>query len=91
MYKKIINFSYVKNCDNLKYLIFRPSGLESTSLMLAYGTDLFFTQLTPSGTFDVLKDDFDHLLISIVLISLVIGSLVCKKLGKNNNLRQAWQ
>ncbi|VDK88992.1 unnamed protein product, partial [Litomosoides sigmodontis] len=68
-----------------------PSGLESTSLMLAYGTDLFFTQLTPSGTFDVLKDDFDHLLISIVLISLVIGSLVCKKLGKNNNLKQAWQ
>ncbi|CAG9539340.1 unnamed protein product [Cercopithifilaria johnstoni] len=68
-----------------------PSGLESTSLMLAYGTDLFFTQLTPSGTFDVLKDDFDHLLITIVLISLVIGSLVCKKLGKNNNLKQAWQ
>ncbi|VBB32062.1 unnamed protein product [Acanthocheilonema viteae] len=68
-----------------------PSGLESTSLMLAYGTDLFFTQLTPSGTFDVLKDDFDHLLISIVLISLVIGSLICKKLGKNNNLKQAWQ
>uniref|UniRef100_A0A0R3RJ93 ER membrane protein complex subunit 1 n=1 Tax=Elaeophora elaphi TaxID=1147741 RepID=A0A0R3RJ93_9BILA len=68
-----------------------PSGLESTSLMLAYGTDLFFTQLTPSGTFDILKDDFDHLLISIVLISLVIGSLFCKKLGKNNNLKQAWQ
>uniref|UniRef100_A0AAF5PXW2 ER membrane protein complex subunit 1 n=1 Tax=Wuchereria bancrofti TaxID=6293 RepID=A0AAF5PXW2_WUCBA len=68
-----------------------PSGLESTSLMLAYGTDLFFTQLTPSGTFDILKDDFDHLLISIVLLSLVIGSLFCKRLGKNNSLKQAWQ
>ncbi|VDN03173.1 unnamed protein product [Thelazia callipaeda] len=67
------------------------SGLESTSLMLAYGTDLFFTQLSPSGTFDILKDDFDHLLISVVLLSLVIGSLVCKKLGKNNSLKQAWQ
>ncbi|EJD76132.1 PQQ enzyme repeat family protein [Loa loa] len=67
-----------------------PSGLESTSLMLAYGTDLFFTQLTPSGTFDILKDDFDHLLISIVLVSLVIGSLVCKRLGKNSSLKQAW-
>ncbi|VDN44920.1 unnamed protein product [Gongylonema pulchrum] len=68
-----------------------PSGLESTSLMLAYGTDLFFTRLTPSGTFDILKDDFDHLLISVVLVGFVVGSLVCKKVGKNNSLKQAWQ
>ncbi|KAM3718600.1 ER membrane protein complex subunit [Dirofilaria immitis] len=83
--------SYNQTIYGIRHFKTSPSGLESTSLMLAYGTDLFFTRLTPSGTFDILKDDFDHLLISIVLISLVIGSLICKKLGKNNNLKQAWQ
>ncbi|VDM91350.1 unnamed protein product [Onchocerca ochengi] len=83
--------SYNKSIYGIRHFKTSPSGLESTSLMLAYGTDLFFTHLTPSGTFDILKDDFDHLLISIVLISLVIGSLICKKLGKNSSLKQAWQ
>uniref|UniRef100_A0A915PQG2 ER membrane protein complex subunit 1 n=1 Tax=Setaria digitata TaxID=48799 RepID=A0A915PQG2_9BILA len=83
--------SYNRSIHNIRGFKTSPSGLESTSLMLAYGTDLFFTQLTPSGAFDILKDDFDHLLISVVLVGLVIGSLICKKLGKNNSLRQAWQ
>ncbi|VDK28866.1 unnamed protein product [Anisakis simplex] len=65
--------------------------MESTSLMFAYGLDLFFARLTPSGTFDILKDDFDHLLISVVLVGFVIASVICKKLGKNHTLKQAWQ
>ncbi|VDL69894.1 unnamed protein product [Nippostrongylus brasiliensis] len=66
------------------------SGLESTSLMLAYGTDVFFTRLHPSGTFDILKDDFDHVLISIVLFGLIAGSVISKKLARNNALSAAW-
>ncbi|KAI6228190.1 PQQ enzyme repeat family protein [Aphelenchoides besseyi] len=67
-----------------------PSGLESTSLMLAYGLDLFYTRLTPSGTFDVLKDDFDYVLISLVLLALVIASFVFKRIARYQNLKQAW-
>ncbi|ETN68661.1 g-patch domain protein [Necator americanus] len=66
------------------------SGLESTSLMLAYGKDIFFTRLTPSGTFDILKDDFDHVLISAVLFGLITGSVISKKLARNNALAAAW-
>lgn len=69
---------------------FRASGLESTSLMLAYGKDIFFTRLTPSGTFDILKDDFDHVLISAVLFGLIAGSVISKKLARNNALSAAW-
>ncbi|CCD72387.1 ER membrane protein complex subunit 1 [Caenorhabditis elegans] len=67
-----------------------PSGLESTSLVLAYGTDLFFTRLVPSGTFDILKDDFDHVLISLVLTGLVVGSYVSKRLARSNALASQW-
>ncbi|KAK5985909.1 ER membrane protein complex subunit 1 [Trichostrongylus colubriformis] len=66
------------------------SGLESTSLMIAYGIDVFFTRLHPSGTFDILKDDFDHVLISIVLFGLIAGSIISKKLARNNALSAAW-
>ncbi|KJH51246.1 hypothetical protein DICVIV_02611 [Dictyocaulus viviparus] len=69
---------------------FSASGLESTSLMLAYGIDLFFTRLHPSGTFDILKDDFDHVLISVVLSGLIAGCIVSKKLARSNALSAAW-
>jgi hypothetical protein len=67
-----------------------PSGLESTSLVLAYGLDLFFTRVTPSGTFDILKDDFDYALISLVLIVLILASFICKRLARARSVKQAW-
>ncbi|VDK17719.1 unnamed protein product [Anisakis simplex] len=83
--------NYNQTVYNIRVIKTAPSGLESTSLMFAYGLDLFFARLTPSGTFDILKDDFDHLLISVVLVGFVIASVICKKLGKNHTLKQAWQ
>ena len=58
--------------------------------MLAYGLDIFYTRLTPSGTFDILKDDFDHVLISLVLVALIVGSFVARRLAKNHALKQQW-
>uniref|UniRef100_A0A7E4VNT4 ER membrane protein complex subunit 1 n=1 Tax=Panagrellus redivivus TaxID=6233 RepID=A0A7E4VNT4_PANRE len=66
------------------------SGLESTSLMLAYGLDLFYTRVTPSGTFDILKDDFDYVLISAVMILLVTSSFVVKRIWKQSSIKAAW-
>uniref|UniRef100_A0AC34GTR0 ER membrane protein complex subunit 1 n=1 Tax=Panagrolaimus sp. ES5 TaxID=591445 RepID=A0AC34GTR0_9BILA len=67
-----------------------PSGLESTSLMLAYGMDLFYTRVTPSGTFDILRDDFDWEFISIVMILLIVMSYVVKRYWRITAIRQAW-
>lgn len=68
-----------------------PAMLESTSLVLAYGLDLFFTRVTPSKTFDILKDDFDHILISAVLAFLVVASYVSKLLAQRKALHAAWK
>lgn len=68
-----------------------PAILESTSLVFAYGLDLFFTRVTPSKTFDILKDDFDHLLITAVLIFLVVASYVSKLLAQRKALHAAWK
>jgi hypothetical protein len=33
-----------------------PAYLESTSLVFAWGVDMFFTRVTPSGAFDMLNE-----------------------------------
>lgn len=68
-----------------------PAHLESTSLVFAYGLDLFFTRVTPSKTFDILKDDFDHLLITGVLIFLIVASYISKLLAQRKALHAAWK
>ncbi|CAI2347305.1 unnamed protein product [Caenorhabditis sp. 36 PRJEB53466] len=82
--------NYNKTVYRVKGIKTSSSGLESTSLVLAFGTDLFFTRLVPSGTFDILKDDFDHILISTVLTGLVFGSYVTKQLARSNALASQW-
>ncbi|XP_077559498.1 ER membrane protein complex subunit 1 [Haemaphysalis longicornis] len=67
------------------------SGLESTCLVVAYGLDIFYTRVTPSKTFDILKDDFDHVLISVVLTILILVSYVSKRFSARKALRAAWK
>ncbi|XP_053605843.1 ER membrane protein complex subunit 1 isoform X2 [Plodia interpunctella] len=68
-----------------------PSGLESTSLVLATGLDLFYTRVAPSKTFDLLKDDFDYYLITIVLVGLIVASYSTKYFASRKMLKMAWK
>lgn len=85
----IIN--YDQTLLGVRRIITSPAMLESTSLVFAHGLDLFFTRVTPSKTFDILKDDFDHLLITAVLVFLVLASYVSKLLAQRKALRAAWK
>ena len=66
------------------------AGLESTSLVLAYGLDLYFTRVTPSKLFDVLKEDFDYIFISGVLSALILGTIISSKLASIRKLNLSW-
>lgn len=68
-----------------------PAGLESTSLVLVYGLDLFYTRVAPSRTFDVLKDDFEYWLITAVLSGLISAAYITKKLASRKAIKQAWK
>lgn len=68
-----------------------PSGLESTCLVLVYGLDLFVTRVSPSKTFDLLKEDFDYFLISTVLVGLITASYIVKHLAAKKTIKQAWK
>ena len=54
-------------------------------------TDYYFTRVTPSKLFDVLKEDFDYMFISAVLSGLVIAAYITRRLSAMRSLRQAWK
>jgi len=83
--------NYHQTLLSVKGLVTSPAMYESTSLVFSYGLDLFFTRVTPSKTFDILKDDFDHVLISLVLVFLVVASIVTKYLAQRKALHAAWK
>ncbi|XP_054268217.1 ER membrane protein complex subunit 1 isoform X2 [Macrosteles quadrilineatus] len=68
-----------------------PSGLESTCLVFVYGLDMFYTRVAPSKTFDMLKEDFDYILITAVLVGLTVSAFMTKRLAARKALKQAWK
>ncbi|XP_001359799.2 ER membrane protein complex subunit 1 isoform X1 [Drosophila pseudoobscura] len=85
------HINYNQTVARLRNIYTAPSGLESTCLVVATGLDLFVTRVAPSKTFDLLKEDFDYILISIVLVALTSGSLIVKHLASRKLLKQAWK
>ncbi|XP_052082314.1 ER membrane protein complex subunit 1-like isoform X2 [Mytilus californianus] len=85
----IINYN--QSIYNIIGIHTSPAGLESTSLVLAYGLDLFFTRVQPSKMFDVLKEDFDFYLISLVMLAMILVTLITQKLAARKALNKAWK
>lgn len=83
--------NYNQTVARLRNIYTAPSGLESTCLVVATGLDIFVTRVAPSKTFDLLKEDFDYILISIVLVVLTSGSLIVRHLASRKLLKQAWK
>lgn len=46
---------------------------ESTSLVVAYGKDLFVTKVQPDSTFDLLTDDFNFTLLGVVTVAITVS------------------
>ncbi|XP_045463624.1 ER membrane protein complex subunit 1 [Harmonia axyridis] len=83
--------NYNQTLSKVNGISVAPARLESTSHILVYGLDIFYTRVAPSKTFDVLKEDFDHKLIILVLIGLILASYVTKTLASRKAVKQAWK
>jgi hypothetical protein len=85
------SLNYYNYVYNIQGIATSASGLESTSLVFVYGLDLFYTRVFPSKTFDMIREDFDYFFISTLIIGLVLGTILTKKLASNSNLKKAWK
>lgn len=77
--------------EGLRDIVTIPAKLESTSLVFAYGLDLFFTRIAPSRTYDSLTEDFSYALLLITIIALIAAILVTWVLSEKKELRDKWR
>ncbi|KAI9531000.1 DUF1620 super [Dissostichus eleginoides] len=83
--------NYNQTVTRVRGIYTAPSGLESTCLVVAYGLDIYQTRVYPSKQFDVLKDDYDYMLISSVLLALFFATMISKRLAEVKLLNRAWR
>uniref|UniRef100_A0A3Q3IE08 ER membrane protein complex subunit 1 n=1 Tax=Monopterus albus TaxID=43700 RepID=A0A3Q3IE08_MONAL len=83
--------NYNQTVSRVRGIYTAPSGLESTCLVVAYGLDIYHTRVYPSKQFDVLKDDYDYMLISSVLFALFFATMISKRLAEVKLLNRAWR
>ncbi|XP_028754727.1 L-gulonolactone oxidase 3 [Neltuma alba] len=90
----IISQSYITHSlkvEGLRRIITVPAKLESTSLVFAYGVDLFFTRIAPSRTYDSLTEDFNYALLLITIVALVAAIFVTWVLSERKELQDKWR
>ena len=87
--ESIINYN--QTVINVNQIVTAPATLESTSHTFVFGLDLFYTRVTPSKTFDILKEDFEYWLIVVVLLLLLLFSYLSKVLSARKTLNNAWK
>lgn len=67
-----------------------PALLESTSLVFAYGLDLFSTRVAPSNTFDVLSETFNKAQLVFTIGGLALAIVIVKPMVASKRLRERW-
>ncbi|KAG8215379.1 hypothetical protein J3R82DRAFT_8977 [Butyriboletus roseoflavus] len=82
--------SHYYEVADVRQIITAPSLLESTSLVLAVGTDLFLTRIATSGTFDVLSENFNKLQLVLTVVGLAVAIAVTKPMVRRKRLRERW-
>lgn len=76
---------------NIKEVITSSSNLESTSLVFAYGGDVFGTRVAPSGVFDRLGKGFNKLQMVATVGALAVGVLVVRPMVGRKMVDGLWK
>jgi len=74
----------------VKKIITSPALLESTSLVFAFGLDMFLTRVTPSSSFDVLGENFNKAQLVFTVLGLVIAIVITRPMVRRKQLRERW-
>ncbi|KAJ3231433.1 DUF1620 super [Chytriomyces hyalinus] len=96
-YRPVLDFnpfevaSHVLEVAGISKIVSAPTLLESTSIVAAYGLDLFVVRRAPSKTFDVLSEDFGYMWLIGTLAALLVGIQVAKHYAERKRVRDQWK
>ena len=70
------NLNHQREVIGIKDVVTSPALIESTSLVFAYGLDIFGTRLSPSFSFDILGTDFNKFQMLATVAALAVATFV---------------
>ena len=83
--------TYNKKVVGLKGIKTEPAVLESTSLLTAWGMDIYFARLAPSKAYDMVPEDFPYSLLVVSVLTLAIGLVVLRSAVHQRALKLKWE
>ncbi|GJJ09321.1 hypothetical protein Clacol_003543 [Clathrus columnatus] len=86
--RRVISHNY--EVAGIHNIVTSPALLESTSIVFAYGLDLFLSRVAPSKTFDILSESFNKIQLIFTIIALALGVTITKPIVRRKQLRQQW-
>ncbi|KAE9365198.1 DUF1620-domain-containing protein [Stipitochalara longipes BDJ] len=96
-YQPVIEFdpkmilTHKREVIGVKDVIATPALLESTSLVFAYGIDVFGTRVAPSAAFDILGKSFNKMSLVATVAALGVGVAVLGPMVRKKQINGRWQ
>ncbi|OAQ89760.1 hypothetical protein VFPFJ_06174 [Purpureocillium lilacinum] len=71
-------------------IVAAPAQVESTSLLAAYGVDVYVTRVAPSGVFDILGQGFDKVTLVGTVLALLGGVMFVAPMVRRKQINMRW-
>ncbi|KAH8907952.1 DUF1620-domain-containing protein [Coniochaeta sp. PMI_546] len=83
--------THERDVIGVKKIITSPVVVESTSLVFAFGVDVFGTRVAPSFLFDILGKGFNKLSLIATVVGLGVGVLALGPMVRRKQINTLWQ
>ncbi|KAJ5134563.1 hypothetical protein N7526_005928 [Penicillium atrosanguineum] len=83
--------THARDVAGIKTVLSQPTLLESTSLIFAFGGDIFGTRATPSQAFDILGKSFSKLQLLLTVVALAVGVSFLAPMVRKKQVNMLWK
>ncbi|KAI9861053.1 MAG: DUF1620 super [Trichoglossum hirsutum] len=83
--------THKRDVVGVRKIITSPALLESTSLVFAYGVDVFGTRVAPSMAFDILGKGFNRIQLIGTIVALGAGVMFLAPMANRKTINTRWQ
>ncbi|KAL7906465.1 hypothetical protein GGI35DRAFT_482623 [Trichoderma velutinum] len=83
--------SHERDVVGVRGIVTTPAVVESTSLLVAYGIDVFGTQISPSGMFDILDKGFNKVTLLATVLALTWGVVLLAPMVRRKQINRMWE
>ncbi|KAJ6155526.1 hypothetical protein N7470_006092 [Penicillium chermesinum] len=83
--------THARDVAGIQTVLSEPTLLESTSLIFAFGGDIFGTRATPSQAFDILGKNFSKLQLVLTVVALAFGVGFLAPMVRKKQVNALWK